>query len=177
MRKLIKSAIKGDAKAFIELMDLYNYDLYKTGKAILKTDEDVADAMQDTILACWQNIKYLKKPRYFKTWLTKIMINCCFKILEKRKKYVLNDEIQNDIILNSGYSQSEFNSIEINDILNNMDEKYRYILILYYMQGFSTPEIGKILNLKESTVRSRLKRGRDKFASSCSMDEKQLKAL
>lgn len=49
-------------------------------------------------------------------------------------------------------------------ILKPLDEKYRTILLLYYLEGFNTREIGTILEMKESTVKSRLKRGREKIA-------------
>lgn len=45
-----------------------------------------------------------------------------------------------------------------------LDEKYRMIVLLYYMEGFNTREISEILDMKESTVKSRLQRGRKQIA-------------
>ena len=58
---LVKKAKCRDKDAFVELIKEHQLSMYKVGKAILKNDEDVADAIQDTILACWEKIGTLKK--------------------------------------------------------------------------------------------------------------------
>ena len=75
--ELIQKAKKHDKEAFSELMRQYKMSMYKVAKAILKNEEDIADAMQDTILDCWEKIYTLRKPEYFKTWMTRIHINFC----------------------------------------------------------------------------------------------------
>ena len=75
MNLLIKKARGHDKAAFQQLMEEQMQSLYKVAKAILKNEEDVADAMQDTVLTCWEKIDTLKKDKYFKTWLIRILIN------------------------------------------------------------------------------------------------------
>lgn len=53
---LIKLAKKQDKQAFSTLYDIYLKDLYKIAKAILKRDEDVEDALQETAFICWQKL-------------------------------------------------------------------------------------------------------------------------
>ena len=77
MEQLIKQAQQGDPEAFIELIELNKQSMYKAARAILRNTEDVADAMQETILSCFQNIKNLKQPRYFKIWLISRILNPC----------------------------------------------------------------------------------------------------
>lgn len=86
MRLLIKKVKQQDKAAFLQLMEQQEKDLYRIAKAILKNDEDVADAMQETAQTCWEKIGTLKKEEYFKTWLTRILINHCNAICRKRKK-------------------------------------------------------------------------------------------
>ena len=61
---LIRKAKKGDKDAFCRLMDENVQSMYKIAAAYLKNDEDVADAIQDTILSCYENLKSLKQNRY-----------------------------------------------------------------------------------------------------------------
>lgn len=63
-------------------------DMYRVAIAILASEEDAGDAMQDTILSCWEKIDTLKKPQYFKTWLIRILINHCYTIL-REKEFIL----------------------------------------------------------------------------------------
>ena len=74
---LVKQAQRGDADAFVALIEKYKMDLYKVAKAYLKNEEDVADVMQETTLSAWEHLGELKKAAYFKTWLTRILINNC----------------------------------------------------------------------------------------------------
>jgi len=69
-------------------------DMYRTAIAILANEEDAGDAMQDTILSCWEKIGTLKKAQYFKTWLTRILINHCYDILRQKTGYVDLDQCE-----------------------------------------------------------------------------------
>ena len=71
--------------AFCRLMDEHLQCMYKMASAYLKNDEDVADAIQDTILSCYENLRSLKQNRYFKTWMLRILINKCKDILKQKK--------------------------------------------------------------------------------------------
>ena len=75
MIQLVKRSIAGDADAFLELMEKNSLAMYKVARGILDNDEDAADAMQDTILTCFEKIHTLKNPEYFKTWMIRILIN------------------------------------------------------------------------------------------------------
>ena len=53
---LVKQAQRGDADAFVALIEKYKMDLYKVAKAYLKNEEDVADVMQETTLSAWEHL-------------------------------------------------------------------------------------------------------------------------
>ncbi|MEZ3469927.1 MAG: RNA polymerase subunit sigma-70, partial [Schaedlerella sp.] len=72
-KSCVKKAQRHDKDAFTELMQLYLKDMYRTAIAILMNEEDAADALQDTILTCWEKLYTLKKPEFFKTWMTRIL--------------------------------------------------------------------------------------------------------
>ena len=80
---LILRARNGDADAFVELMERNKQSMYKTAKAWLSQEEDVADAISETILDCFEHLDTLREPRYFKTWLVRILINNCSNIRRK----------------------------------------------------------------------------------------------
>lgn len=151
---LVKQAQKGDADAFIALIEKYKTDLYKAAKAILKNEEDVADAIQDTVLSAWEHINELQKAAYFKTWLTRILINHCNDTLRERKRCTVVEDFPAET------SAAVKSDADFYEMLECLPEKYRSIFLLYYGQGFKTREISQILNISENTVKSRLRRGR-----------------
>ena len=69
VEQLVRRSKKRNPDAFTELMQLHERDMYRTASAILSQDADIADAMQETILTCWEKIDTLQKNRYFKTWM------------------------------------------------------------------------------------------------------------
>lgn len=66
MEELVKQAQKGDADAFTELMQSQMQNLHKTARAMLWNDEDAADAISDTILACWEKIGQAEKYNFLR---------------------------------------------------------------------------------------------------------------
>lgn len=154
---LVKKAQRKDPDAFTELMQLYLKDMYRIALAILMNDEDAADAAQDTILACWEKIGTLKMPRYFKTWMTRILINNCYKIRNNAGNTETLEEYEEPAVYD------EYN-LELKEALSSLDEKYRVIMTLFYSEGYRIHEIAGILKIPKSTVQTRLKRGREKLA-------------
>ena len=159
MENLVKKAKSGDSGAFAQLIRMNTQSMYKVAWAYLKNDEDVADAIQETILKCYEKLSTLKKDSYFKTWMIRILINKCKDILKRKKLVTYTDQMPETPFYEEDYSTAEWAQV-----LEPLDNKYRLIILLYYMEGFNTREISDILNMKESTVKSRLQRGRKQVA-------------
>lgn len=168
MDELIKAAKKGNADAFTQLMQLQMQSMYKTARALLHNDEDAADAISDTILACWEKIRQLKYEKYFNTWMTRILINKCNDILRKKTNLFYTNEMP-DI----PFKDNSYENVEWKEALNSLDEKYRLVIMLYYVESFKTSEISQILEIPESTVRSQLARGRKKLLSTYDLDRRE----
>ena len=159
MEELIRKAMQKDKDSFMELFDGMTEKLYKTARALLYSDEDVADALQETILSAWENIGGLRKPAFFRTWVTRILINKCRDQLRKKEILFQDGEFPEKAALEQGYE-----CLEWSDLLYRMDEKYRLVLALYYVEGFSTSEIAEATGLTKSAVWTRLQRGREKLS-------------
>ena len=157
---LIQKAKRHDREAFTELMRSNGESMYKVAKAILKNDEDVADAMQETALTCWEKIETLKRDDYFKTWLIRILINKCNAIYRQKKKLISNENLPETVV-----TEDEYTNVEWLELLKCLEEKYRTIIILYYVEGFKVKEIAQILEVSESAVKGRMVTARKKMES------------
>lgn len=116
-------------------------------------------------MSCWEKIGQLKCEAYFRTWMTRILINKCKDILRKKVNYFVTDQVPDIPSNEAGYG-----NVEWKEALGSLKEKYRLVMVLYYVEGFNTVEIGQILDLPESTVRSRMARGRAQLANEYCMD-------
>ena len=105
---LIRRAKKDDKDAFCRLMDEHLQCMYKMASAYLKNDEDVADAIQDTILSCYENLRSLKQNRYFKTWMLRILINKCKDILKQKKQVTYTDQMPETPFYEEEYAAKEW---------------------------------------------------------------------
>lgn len=158
IEELVKKAKGRDPDAFTRLMQFYMEDMYRVAIAILMNDEDVADAIQDTILTCWEKIDRLREDKYFRTWMTRILINKSYDIRKKRGNIIGLEGYDQETVANDCYN------FELKEALMAMDEKYRAIMILFYSEGYRIKEIAKFLHIPQSTVQTRLKRGREWLA-------------
>lgn len=161
VEQLVRRSKKRNPDAFTELMQLHEKDMYRTASAILTRDADIADAIQETILTCWEKIDTLQKNRYFKTWMIRILINKCKDILRSERRMVCVEELPEREAESTVEAEA---NLEWKEALRGLDEKYRLIVVLFYAEGLRTAEIGKLLQLPDSTVRTRLARGREQLA-------------
>ena len=166
--KLILRARHGDAEAFVELMERYKQSMYKTAKAWLIREEDVADAISETILDCFEHLDTLKEPWYFGTWLVRILINNCSSIRKQNRK--CGPAAEPGLLDGAGSfgmagAVSEDNRAFL-EYLEPLNEEDRKLMILFYVWGFRTREIAELLHLRETTVKARLQRGREKIKKS-----------
>ena len=74
--------------AFIKEVHDAEAMLYHLAKSNLKNDADCCDAVQETLLKAYEKLDTLKKEKFFRTWITRILINECNGIIRKRKNII-----------------------------------------------------------------------------------------
>lgn len=158
MTKLIKQAQRGSKEAFVRLMEQNKVSLTRAAKAVLKNDDDVADAVAETVLTAAQKINSLNKAEYFKTWLTRILLNHCYQILREQKHIV-----SIDAVAEAAHYENPDLAMDVRETLLALHENDRLILTLFYMDDLSVKSIAKILHISENAVKTRLSRGRARF--------------
>ena len=130
--------------------------LYRVAFSILRTEDEINDAISNTTVIVFEKIHTLKNEEYFKTWLTRILINECYKIYNQNKKIIyLKNYDQEKLTYNDTYVDDD-----IKNIIKKLDKDLKQIVILYYFEDFSVKEISKIVKIPEGTVKSRLSRAR-----------------
>lgn len=165
MEELIIEIKNGNKDLYSKVVSLMRCNLYKTAIVKLKNKELAEDAVQETFIQAYDKLDQLKEPKYFQTWITKILINKCNDInsvrkLEKDKIDKLKDTLIDELF---GFNKAEEIKIEKKVLLEYLDEKEREIVNLYYDGGYTTSEISEYLDINENTVKSFLCRARKKL--------------
>ncbi len=155
VKVLVKKAKKGDGAAFVSLVKQYEDVLYRTASRMLNNEEDVADVMQDTIMTAFERLHTLRKDAYFNTWIYRILLNECHRLLNKQKNYA-----PLDVHVLPERRNHDFENIELEEALNSLNPDYKTAFVLYYIVGMNTREMSDFLNVSEGTIKSRLSRGK-----------------
>ena len=169
LEDLVKRAKKGDAEAFTDLILSIRSDLYKLSKARLSNEDDIQDVIQETMIEACQKLYQLRDVSKFKFWIIRILINNCNKKYNKCKKEdILNEPYDETVDLaNCDNMDIVENTLDFYRLISPLEYDERLIIILYYNEKYTTKEIGKILSMKDNTVKSKLLRAKDKIKNNC----------
>lgn len=163
--ELINRAKDGDKKAFeLIFSEDYRRELYIIAKSKLKNPEDVKDVVQETILLSYRNICDLKDVRKFEQWVNKILINNCNNIYRDRNRSNVSfDEFMEDICVDI---TDDFilidEDLDLFNFIDFLEDEEKYIMFLH-MNEYNSREIGKILRMNSCTVRTKIRRIREKL--------------
>lgn len=174
--QLVTAIQAGRYEHFGELVQRYERLLYNFGLKLCGQSEDAEDLVQDTFINVF---KYLKNFRYetkFKNWLYRIATSVCIK-KRRKSKFAPDRELSLDEFLPQDEANIEqelppWAALPSEQLLNEelgytlkqailaLPEKYRMVLVLRDIEGFSTEESAQILNLSPSNIKVRLHRAR-----------------
>lgn len=158
----VKLAIQGDEKAFEYLMDINKEGFYRTAYAYVKNEADALDILQETVYKAYMSIGKLKEPKYFKTWITRILINNAKDFMKSKNKVV-------SIVDNPSEASSYYESYGIDeklDILSSIDKleyKLKNVIVLKYFQDLTITEISQVLDCPTGTVKTHLNKALSKL--------------
>lgn len=152
---LVKKAMRGNPKAFGELVREQQEYLYRMAYLYTRDEQDALDAVQESILNAYQSIKRLREPAYFKTWMTRIVINEATDICRKRRPV---DDLESIGELPAAEGLSPDARMDLYAALDKLPENYRDVVKLKYFDGLTIREISQRLDMPEGTVSSWLSR-------------------
>ena len=144
-----------DKEKFVSEIEAHSGMLYRVAWSILRNDDDCKDALQETALKAWEKRSTLRETSYFRTWITKILINACYDTQRKRHRIVSLDSIP-DIPVSVP-------DPALTEALAALPEKLRLPLMLVFSEGMSYAEAAETLRLPIATVRGRIHRGKEQL--------------
>lgn len=151
-----------DAEVFTRLYSEVAKDLYRLALYILKNKEDAEDIVSEAVLDAYRQIESLRDDSLFRNWIVKILTNKCRM---KLKEYALLKEEVSDNVTELSDERTkreayntEFNSLELKEMLMKLENEERFIICLSVFEGYKGDEIARILGLNPATVRSKKQR-------------------
>lgn len=150
--ELAQRATRGDGDAFAQLAEGVKTSLYTAAWAILGNPADALDAVDDTIYKAYRSIRRLREPQYFKTWITRILINTCRSELSRKYReaplVIDREEARWD-------SHEEFS---VRDAVRLLPPELNDIIALRYFADMTIADTARVLGLPEGTIKTRQRR-------------------
>lgn len=171
---LIVSCIKGDKKSLKKLIGQEQSSIYSMVFYLKKDINDINDIVQNILIKLVNNIKKLKNPLSYKSWLNHIIINTYYDYLRKNRNIKYYEKIdlnsENKDILHEipdskmtpyeNVLQREIDKV-IKNSISSLPERYKLPITLREIQGLSYEEISNIIKINIGTVKSRISRARE----------------
>ncbi|GEN45346.1 RNA polymerase sigma factor [Alkalibacillus haloalkaliphilus] len=141
---------KRDEERFINVVQAFRHDLYKTAYAFLKSEEAALEAVQEVTFRAFKKRKQLRETQYTKTWLIRIMINYCQDVLRKNARFVQTVYEDND-------READFSEQLLLDwAIQELDSKEQTLIFLKYFHGYTYTELSHYYGVAEGTLKSRI---------------------
>lgn len=169
---LLDRVLRGDSRAFDDLVRLHQWRVYRTTMAVTGNSEDAEEAMQDTFLKAYQHCAEFRKESRFSTWLTRIAVNEALQIRRRKRDSVSLDDPEAPVTLpypkrlEDWYRDPEqrFLAREIRafaeQAVRSLAPAYRVAFVLRDLEELSTAEAAEILGLTIPAMKTRLLRAR-----------------
>lgn len=146
--EIVQRAIRGDHQAILSLIEMDEEILYRMAFTYMKNEQDTLDVMQDLIYKALKKMHTVKQKEYARTWLVRVLINCCKDHLRKRQQTVPIKEHHHL----SGWVI--YSDLEV--LLEQLSLSDQQLVYMKYFQQLKNKEIAELNQIPEGTVKSKL---------------------
>lgn len=174
---LVDSLRKGEDSGYETLVRSYGPQVMAIANRYLRSEADAADCFQDTFIAVFQSIESFQKRSSFRQWVLGVTINQCLMKLRSRQRrredsidhmLPMFDERGSRVETATPRQKTEAGDAldaeqlrrVVREKINHLPDKYRLVLLLRDIDGYSTNEAAEILGIQVNAVKTRLHRAR-----------------
>ncbi|PDV99425.1 RNA polymerase sigma factor [Candidatus Chloroploca asiatica] len=185
-RELIAQAQQGDPQALTQLVLTQQHYVYSIAMSVLKHPEDAADLTQEAFIRLFRALPQYNGESRFTTWLYRLVVNLGRDELRRRGRQVpltppALEEDEADQLASvadddrwtspeQALDSQEVRS-QVRRALDQLEEHYRLVLTLYYFDDLKYADISEILDIPLNTVKSHIRRGKDRLAAILEAEE------
>lgn len=155
--ELIKAARRGDRQAFASVLEPLQDKLFQTALGIVGNVVDAEDVWQSAVLQAWANLPRLRQPQYFRTWMTRILLNEAKQLLRRRAGQPLPIEALPELAEAPAAELEQ--RLLVERCLKQLPEAGREAILLRYWLELSLKEMAEVLRVPLGTAKTRLYQG------------------
>lgn len=157
-RDLVERAQRGDRESFAALADASLPRLYNLAQLMLPDADLAEDAVQETLIVTWRDLRALRDPDRFDSWLYKILVRTVYRVARSERRHVVRQLTD----AGEGTTPGPAGALEVRDAIDRgfrqLKPEYRAVLVVHHYLGLSDAEAAEVLGVPAGTVKSRLHR-------------------
>jgi RNA polymerase sigma-70 factor, ECF subfamily len=171
---LVVRAQAGDLDSFAALTAGRTDRLFAVARLILRDDEQAADAVQDSLLQAWLNLRGLRDPDRFDAWLHRLLVRACYRAARRRRGREIGMLKLASTV--EAATSDEQQSVAVRDQLDRgfrrLSPEQRAVIVLHHYLGLSLVESAEVLAIPLGTMQSRLSRATQAMRAALEADER-----
>lgn len=167
--ELVRASLNGDSNAFSEIVNRYQKMVARTVKGMLGDSVFAEDIGQEVFIKLYYSLPDFRGDSRLSTYIQKIAVNLTLNEIKRRKRFFsmfsqkANNEMHEFEVADQDTEEKKEATEIVNKALAQMDPRFRVIITLRMLQGYSTKETAEILDIPVGTVLSRLSRAQEQL--------------
>ena len=165
---IIEQCKQNNRKAQLQLYNQYFDGMYMVAKRFLKDTQDAEDVVQEAFIKAFTKLHQYKSEVTFGAWLKRIVVNKSIDFLKSKNQRLVDLEEVHLKVMDVSQDNKWLvdDTITVDDVkkaIDNLPDKYQYVLMLYLIEGYDHQEISEILKISQIASRTQLSRGKLKL--------------
>jgi RNA polymerase sigma-70 factor (ECF subfamily) len=154
-----------DRSAQLKLYRQYCDGMYAVAMRFVKNSDDAEDVLQESFIKAFQKIHQFKGEVTFGAWLKRIVVNKSIDFLKSKKQNMVPlEENYMQPVENDDWTVDEGIGLDhVKAAIEKLPDKYKYVVMMFLVEGFDHQEISEVLQIEETTCRTRLLRGKHRL--------------
>ncbi len=165
---IVEKCKQNDRQAQMQLYNQYCNGMLIVALRFVKDTMEAEDIVQEAFIKAFSKLEQYKAEVTFGAWLKRIVINKCIDVLKSKRQRLIELEEHHLNVVDTDYEnewlvEDDITIDEVKTAIENLPEKYKFVVMLYLVEGYDHQEISEILNISEVASRTQLSRGKQKL--------------
>ncbi|MEY8868793.1 RNA polymerase sigma factor [Gaetbulibacter sp. PBL-D1] len=165
--EIIEKCKQNNRAAQLQIYNQYCDGMYAVAMRFVKDSMEAEDIVQEAFIKAFAKLHQYKAEVTFGAWLKRIVINKSIDLLKSKKQHLLQlEEVHLKVVDDNDdnwFVEDTITLEEVKEAIKKLPEKYKYVVMLYLVEGYDHQEISEILSISEVASRTQLSRGKVKL--------------
>jgi len=166
--EIIEKCKQNNRLAQMQLYNQYCNGMYIVANRFVKNTAEAEDVVQEAFIKAFSKLHQYKAEVTFGAWLKRIVINKSIDFLKSKKQHLVALEDVHLKVVDTPNDDKwlvddAITISEVKSAINTLSDKYKYVVMLYLIEGYDHQEISEILNISQVASRTQLSRGKQKL--------------